>query len=204
MVRSNTGMDITGEVIGLFGIALGTALGYFVAALIISPDGMMGTYLDMPDWSLSMPGFCIPVMAATLVFLILISFLSVKKMLKGTAADALRPYAPKAMKKSILEKLPFWEKLPFAVKWNVRDILRHKSRSAMTLIGVLIGLPAGVGVLQVLIIALASEYELSLTLGALTYSVSIIVTFGVSLVMGWMVARKNRRNDMVEALKDIE
>lgn len=74
----------------------------------------------------------------------------------------------------------------------------------LTIIGVLIGLPAGVGVLQVLIIALASEYELSLTLGALTYAVSMIVTFGVSLVVGWMVARKNRRIDMVEALKDTE
>ena len=83
-----------------------------------------------------MPGFCIPVTILTVVFLTLISFLSVKKMLKGTAADALRPYAPKAMKRSVMEKLPFWEKLPFGTKWNVRDILRHKSRSAMTLVGV--------------------------------------------------------------------
>ncbi len=126
-----------GLLIGLFGTVLGIALGYFVAALVISPNGMMSTYLDMPDWSLSIPGFCIPVMIVTLLFLTLISFLSVKKMLKGTAADALRPYAPKAMKKSILEKMHFWEKLPFATKWNVRDILRHKSRSAMTLIGVI-------------------------------------------------------------------
>ena len=83
-----------------------------------------------------MPGFCIPVTILTVVFLTLISFLSVKKMLKGTAADALRPYAPKAMKRSVMEKLPFWEKLPFGTKWNVRDILRHKSRSAMTLVGI--------------------------------------------------------------------
>ncbi len=126
-----------GLMIGLFGTILGIALGYFVAALIISPTGMMSTYLDMPDWSLTMPGFCIPVIIATVVSLTLISFLSVKKMLKGTAADALRPYVPKAMKKSVLEKLPFWNSLPFGTKWNIRDILRHKSRSAMTLIGVI-------------------------------------------------------------------
>ena len=29
-------------------------------------------------------------------------------------------------------------------------------------------------------------------------------TFGVSLLVGWMVARKNRRIDMVEALKNAE
>jgi len=96
----------------------------------------MSTYIDMPDWSLHMPAFCIPVMIATLAFLTLISFLSIKKMLRGTAADALRPYTPKAMKKSVIEKLPFWNKLSFGTKWNVRDILRHKARSAMTLVGV--------------------------------------------------------------------
>lgn len=84
-----------------------------------------------------MPDFCIPVIILTVVFLTFISYLSVKKMLKGTAADALRPYTPKAMKKSALEKLSLWEKLPFGTKWNVRDILRHKTRSAMTLVGVI-------------------------------------------------------------------
>lgn len=125
-----------GLFIGLVGTVLGVILGYVIAAVIISPTGMMSTYFDIPQWRLVMPGFCIPVTILTVVFLTLISFLSVKKMLKGTAADALRPYAPKAMKRSVMEKLPFWEKLPFGTKWNVRDILRHKSRSAMTLVGV--------------------------------------------------------------------
>ena len=125
-----------GLMIGVIGLALGIGLGFLIASLIISPTGMMSTYIDMPDWTLYMPVFCIPVMIATLAFLTLISYLSTKKMLKGTAADALRPYTPKAMKKSMIEKLPFWEKLSFGTKWNVRDILRHKARSAMTLVGV--------------------------------------------------------------------
>lgn len=69
----------------------------------------------------------------------------------------------------------------------------------LTVIGVLLGLPAGVGVLKVLLITLADEYELKLSLGPLTYCVSILVTFGVSLAVGFMVARKNRKIDMVEA-----
>jgi len=56
----------------------------------------------------------------------------------------------------------------------------------------------------VLVTSLVSEYELSLTLGVFTYSVSILVTFGVSLVVGLMVARKNKKIDMVEALKGAE
>ena len=74
----------------------------------------------------------------------------------------------------------------------------------LTVIGILIGLPAGVGVLQYLLTALASEYELKLTLGAPTYLVSVLLTFGVSLIVGLMVARKNRRIDMVAALKTEE
>lgn len=125
-----------GLVIGLIGIALGIVLGYSVAGLIISPTGMMSTYLDIPDWSLVMPEFCVPVMVLTEVFLTAISYISVKKMLLGTAADTLRPYTPKAMKQSILEKLPVWDRFSFGTKWNIRDISRHKSRSAMTLIGI--------------------------------------------------------------------
>lgn len=126
-----------GLTIGAIGTLLGVAIGYGIAAFVIHPDGMMGTYLDMPVWDLVMPGFCIPVMVLVLLLLTLIGTLSVKKMLKGTAADALRPYAPKAVKQSVIERLPCWNKLPFGTKWNVRDVLRHKSRSAMTLVGVI-------------------------------------------------------------------
>lgn len=74
----------------------------------------------------------------------------------------------------------------------------------LTLIGVVLGLPGGVGVLYVLVTALAGEYELSLILGPATYVVSIALAFGVSLLVGWMVAGKNRKIDMVEALKGAE
>ena len=74
----------------------------------------------------------------------------------------------------------------------------------LTFIGVIIGLPAGVGVLYWLLTALAGEYEMKLMLGPLTYCVSILLTFGVSLLVGLMVARKNKKIDMVEALKCAE
>ena len=74
----------------------------------------------------------------------------------------------------------------------------------LTVIGVIIGLPSGVGVLEWLLAALAGEYELKLMLGPMTYCVSVLLTFGVSLLVGMMVARKNRRIDMVEALKIAE
>ena len=74
----------------------------------------------------------------------------------------------------------------------------------LTFIGVIVGVPAGVGVLQWLLTALAGEYEMKLMLGPLTFCVSILLTFGVSLLVGLMVARKNKKIDMVEALKCAE
>lgn len=74
----------------------------------------------------------------------------------------------------------------------------------LTVIGVLLGIPTGISVLYVLVTALASEYELSIMLGWKTYGVSIVPTFGVSLLVGVMVSKKNRKIDMVEALKGAE
>ena len=126
-----------GLFIGLIGTALGVALGYVVCKAIMSEGGMMGTYFDMPDWGAAIPEFCYPVMAATVGLLTLISYLSVRRQLKGTAADALRPYTPKKMRKVFFERFRFWDKLHFGTKWNIRDLSRHKSRSAMTLFGII-------------------------------------------------------------------
>lgn len=126
-----------GLVIGIIGTGFGIILGYLIAYLIVNPNGMLSTYLDMPTWKLVMPGFCIPVLAVIILFMTFISYISVKKMLTGTAADALRPYTPKNVKKSVLEKAFFRKKLSFGVKWNIRDVFRHKARSIMTLIGVM-------------------------------------------------------------------
>ena len=125
-----------GLFIGLVGTGLGIALGYVVCKLIMSENGMMGTYFDMPDWSAAIPAFCYPVLIGTVILLTLISFLSVRQQLKGTAADALRPYSPKKMRKIFFERFRFWDKLHFGTKWNIRDLSRHKSRSAMTLFGI--------------------------------------------------------------------
>lgn len=126
-----------GLFIGVVGAILGIALGYAVAYIIINPNGTMGTYFDLPSWELFLPWYCWLVVALIVGLLTLISFLSVKKMLKGSAADALRPYTPKKMRKTVFEKTKLWDKLPFGTKWNTRDVLRHKNRSFMTLFGII-------------------------------------------------------------------
>jgi len=74
----------------------------------------------------------------------------------------------------------------------------------ITVIGVAIGLPCGIVVLQYLLSSLASEYEMKLVIGPLTICVSILLTFGVSFIVGLMISQKNKKIDMVEALKGAE
>lgn len=122
--------------IGLIGTAFGLLLGWLLGWFIMNPNGAMGTYLDMPSWRLSAPPFVWIVLILINLLLVLIGFLSVRKMLHGTAADALRPYTPKKMRSIALEKTGLWKVLRFGERWNLRDIFRHKTRSAMTLFGV--------------------------------------------------------------------
>ena len=125
-----------GLFIGIIGSILGVGLGYFVAWFIFNPNGSMGTYFDLPSWAIYVPWWSYLVVIGVILLMTLISYISAKNMLKGTAADALKPYTPKAMKRLKIEDSNAWRKLKFATKWNIRDLFRHKARSFMTLFGV--------------------------------------------------------------------
>ena len=59
----------------------------------------------------------------------------------------------------------------------------------------------GVIYTYVLMKALASEYEMMLIFGWMTFVIPVVLMFGVSFFVSWLVARKNRKINMVEALK---
>lgn len=122
--------------VSIVGTALGIGMGYAVAWCIMNPNGMMGTYMDLPEWRLVFPGFCVLTVVLIVGLLTLIGFFSVRQMLTGTAADALRPYTPKQMKPLCIERTRLFHRLPFGTRWNMRDIVRHKARTAMSLIGI--------------------------------------------------------------------
>lgn len=122
--------------IGVIGTIFGIGIGYLIAFYIMNPKGAMGTYMDMPSWHLYMPWFGWIVLVLINVFLTFVGYLSIRTMLKGSASEVLMPYKPKKMKPLLLEKTKGWQKLSFGTKWNLRDIMRHKARSLMTLFGV--------------------------------------------------------------------
>ena len=121
---------------GIFGMIPGIILGYFIGWSIMNPEGSMSIYLDMPSWKLVMPSYCYPVFIGILILLALIGYFSTKKMLKGTAAQALAPYVPELMHSMSIENTKWFEKCSFGTKWNLRDIFRHKARTIMSLFGV--------------------------------------------------------------------
>lgn len=124
-------------IVGIFGTIFGALFGYGVAYFIMNPNGSMGTYLDLPRWDLVAPAYTYAVVILVNVLFLAVAYLSVSRILGGTVADSLRPYVPKHIKSSALERTKLWKKLGFSTRWNIRDLLRHKSRSMMTLIGVL-------------------------------------------------------------------
>ncbi len=123
--------------IGVVGSIIGIGIGYGVANFIFSKNGSMGTYFEMPYWTIHMPLFVWIGIVGIIGFLTLIGYLSVRKMLKGNAAAALRPYEPKKMKALLVERTRIFHKLGFATRWNLRDTFRHLSRTFMTIFGVL-------------------------------------------------------------------
>ena len=71
----------------------------------------------------------------------------------------------------------------------------------LTIIGFLVGFPSGIGVTYILVKALASEYEMKLIFGWMTFVIPVVLVFGVSLFVSWLVSKKNKKINMVEALK---
>ena len=71
----------------------------------------------------------------------------------------------------------------------------------LTILGYIIGFPTGILLTEILMKALAAEYEMKLIYGWMTFVIPIVLVFSVSLLVSLMVAKKNKKINMVEALK---
>ena len=71
----------------------------------------------------------------------------------------------------------------------------------MTLFGMILGAPLGVWVLKALMDLLASDYDIKLKLDPRMFIYSFVLVLLTSLFVSFMVARKNKYINMVEALK---
>ena len=125
-------------VLSVIGCALGIVLGVLTFGRMMVD--MFSQFYTLPDWQ---SGFSYKslIVAAVLVLICTgTSYLSCKQILKIHPSEALRPAAAKTAKPCVFEKLPFWSKLSFNARYNLRDISRSKMRAFMGVFGTCMGM----------------------------------------------------------------
>ncbi len=120
----------------LGGCAVGYFLGIFLFPLVIwQAYGMMYRLGDIAfvfDWVMAL--LCL---AASLLCSMGTTWLSCRHELRTSAAGLMRPKAPKAGKRILLEQVDFiWSRLKFLHKVSVRNIVRYKKRLFMMVMGI--------------------------------------------------------------------
>jgi len=125
-------------VLSLIGCLLGIILGIFTFGRLMV--NMFSQFYTIPGWK---PGFNYKsIIVAAILILICTgtSYFSCKQILRIHPSEALRPAAAKTAKPCIFEKLPFWNKLSFNARYNLRDISRSKMRAFMGVFGTCMGM----------------------------------------------------------------
>ncbi len=122
---------------GLLGCLLGYFLGTWGFPTIIWTA--YSTYYSLPDKILYV--FDAKLMLISLVVSMLctmgVTWICGRNDLSKTAANLIRPKAPKAGKRNPLERVtPIWSRLSFLQKITVRNLFRYKNRFFMMLLGI--------------------------------------------------------------------
>lgn len=118
------------------GSVLGAFIGmFFFPFVIMFAYGMM--YI-ITNFYYELNPFNIVISAGSMVAAIALTvFFSARNALAGTPAELMRPRAPKAGKRVLLERIGFiWNKLSFFGKVSGRNLFRYKRRMFMTVIGI--------------------------------------------------------------------
>ncbi len=124
----------------LSGAAIGSVIGAF-GGMVLFPGVIVYAYSIMyivtetvfvfnPVYILLSAGSMLAAIALTVFF-------SCKKVLGETPASLMRPKAPKAGKRVLLERIGFiWNRMGFFAKVSGRNLFRYKRRMFMTVIGI--------------------------------------------------------------------
>lgn len=123
---------LTATVMGaLFGAVAGQKLFPFV---IIKAYGMLYSMSELiipTNWTLTALSTVVAAAAVALTV-----FFSCKTELAEQPAQLMRPKAPRAGKKILLDRLPIWKKVGFNGKVTARNLFRYKRRMLMTIVGI--------------------------------------------------------------------
>lgn len=119
---------------------VGCGLGVVVGSVVF-PKVLWVAYGLMlhltPDIVLEMNWpLCIAVVAAYTAVSMLVTWYCCRRELREVPAELIRPKAPAAGKKILLEYLHFWNKISFLNKVMFRNVFRYRQRLLMMLVGI--------------------------------------------------------------------
>lgn len=120
----------------LGGCVIGYFLGIFLFPLVIWQTYHMmyrlGSIVFVVDWAVAF--LCL---AASLLCSMGTTWVSCRHELRASAAGLMRPKAPKAGKRILLERMTLiWNRLKFLHKVSIRNIVRYKKRFFMMVLGI--------------------------------------------------------------------
>lgn len=120
----------------LIGCVAGYAGGTYVFPMVIwTTYRMMYQKIELKyifDWKLAVIALLVSMLCS-----IGTTWLSCRYEMAETAANLMRPKAPRAGKRVLLERLPFiWKRLKFLYKVSVRNVFRYKRRFFMMIFGI--------------------------------------------------------------------
>lgn len=118
--------SILGSVIGFY--VLPKIIEIIVSNLYVLPTFQLSYYLSYGLGGFGL--FLLGIVGATVI--------SCAEMLHKRPAELMRPKAPKAGSRILLERIPFlWKRLNFLNKVTCRNLFRYKKRAIMTIVGIL-------------------------------------------------------------------
>lgn len=120
----------------LFGCVFGIGIGAYVFPFIVWVGyGIIYNFSGLVfnvNWLLAAE-----ITAANLAAMLLVTWLCCRSELKEVPAELIRPKAPEAGKRTLLERITFiWKRFSFMQKVSARNILRYKKRIYMMLLGI--------------------------------------------------------------------
>lgn len=145
--------------VAVLGSVLGAIFGYPVFTVI--GEQQMEQLYSLPNFTLPIDfTMIIPVVLCAVVFGMIASYLSCRKILKENASAAMRPKPPKKSKKIFVERIKFiWNRISNEKKIVLRNIFLSKKRAICTSVGV---------ILCVVLLVVAFGYSSSLDITAKT------------------------------------
>lgn len=111
---------------------IGTIMIPYVIWVVYKIMYRMGSFSYVFDWQLAILSLIVAICCTMGT-----TWVSCRRELKEVAASLMRPKAPKAGKRVLLERLTFvWKRLNFLQKVSVRNVFRYKKRFFMMVIGI--------------------------------------------------------------------